>query len=159
MKVSLNSTWLSCESHTIPSQHPMCLPGWILLCVAATTLLGFYLAALSPTSPAATPPTAPPRVISIQMDENEKHLPRRWQGAFCLVLQSFGRSQWDWGLPQGMFQLPYHLSIKVYFTVHPHGHALPCPGPSTSIQSRFNSFFNHIQTSGPKPAPMEVIWT
>lgn len=129
----LNSAWLSSEGHTDPSQHPMCLPGWSLLCPRATALLGFHLA--TPSPPSCPPPQPPPTPQLPKRDfypksGNEKHLPRSGQAAFCLVLQSSGSRRWGWGLPQGIFRLPY-LRIKTYFTSCPHGHALPCARPST----------------------------
>lgn len=120
----LNSTWLSHGVHTGPSQHPMCLPGWSLPCSTSTALLGFLLAA--PLLPPC-PPQQPPHT---QLSHKGEAFAQVWLNFFLLLFQSSGSRQWGWALSQGILQLPY-LRIKMYFTLYPHGHALPCLGSST----------------------------
>lgn len=63
-----NSTWLSREGHTGPSQHPVCPPGWSLLCPADTELW-FHLAAPSP-------PSCPPQQTCHTQLPHEGFLPK-----------------------------------------------------------------------------------
>lgn len=78
-------------------------------------------------SPSSCPPQQSPHT---QLSRNGEAFAQVWLSFFLLFLQSSGSRRWGWGLSQGILQLPC-LRIKMYFILHPDGHALPLLGSST----------------------------